>query len=73
MSNWHGPMNTWLCERAIREYESQLAAHIKARRARSTFRYSVPDWQEDIIDAMNRGDEETAKAIKLGMVCCARR
>ena len=69
MSNdWLGPMNDWLCAWALKEYDAQIAAHIKRGRRKTTFRYTVPEFQADIIDAMNDGDEERAKAIKLSRI-----
>ena len=65
---WLGAMNDWLCAWAVKEYEVQFAAHRKRGRRRTTFRYAVPQFQTDVIDAMNAGDEERAKALKLSRI-----
>lgn len=64
-TDWQGPFNLGLCRAAHTEYRAQLAAHKKRGRRPSTFRYTVPAWQADAIDAMARNDEEAAKAAKL--------
>ncbi len=66
--NWLGPMNDWLGHWAMGEYEKQHAAHVKAGRKAKTFRFVVPEFQSDLIDAMNAGDEERAKALKLSRI-----
>jgi hypothetical protein len=55
----------WLDKVAGEEYKRQLAAHMKKGRSRSTMRYSVPDWQQDMVDALGLPDEDTFKALKL--------
>jgi len=66
--NWLGPMNDWLCAWALKEYETQITSHLKRGRRKTTFRYAVPEFQSDIIDAMNDGDEERAKALKMSRI-----
>jgi len=63
--NWWSAGNGWLEKRALAEYRVQRAAHLKAGRRASTFRYNPPDWQRDAVTALGRHDEETFKAIKL--------
>ena len=46
------------------EYEAQLRAHLKAGRRRSTMRYCPSQYHIDLIDALQRDDEEAFKAIK---------
>lgn len=47
------------------EYQTQLRRHLKRGHARSTFRYSPPQEVRDVIEAMDRGDEESIKAFNL--------
>ncbi len=65
---WQIPMRDWLQRWALDEAEIQRLAHIKRRRSPKTFRYVVPDFQADMIDALNKGDEERAKALKLSTI-----
>jgi hypothetical protein len=61
-TDWQSGFGRMLERAAFREYESQVAAHLRRGRKRSTFRYSVPEWQQSAVDAMGRNDEEAAKA-----------
>lgn len=65
---WWGPGQRWLEQEALKEYRVQLAAHQKRGRAKSTFRYTLPDWHRDAVDALGRNDEERFKAIKLDRI-----
>ena len=66
--DWWTAGNAWLQQQSGKEYQSQLRAHLKRGRKKSTFRYSPPDWIRDAVAALGRNDEETFKAIKLGAI-----
>jgi len=62
---WWGPGQRWVEQEAAKEYAAQLQAHIKRGRSKNTFRYVVPDWQRELVDALGANDEETFKFLKL--------
>lgn len=66
--DWWGPGQRWLEQEALKEYRAQLAAHRKRGRAKSSFRYTPPDWHRDAVDALGKNDEERFKAIKLARI-----
>lgn len=65
---WQIPMRDWLQGWVWYEAQAQRARHAKRRRSPKAFRYVVPDFQADMIDALNKGDEERAKALKLSTI-----
>ena len=64
-TDWQGSFNAGLIRKAQMEWRIQRSAHLKRRRSIRTFRYVVPQWQSDAIEAMARNDEEAAKAAVL--------
>lgn len=60
--DWQAAFSKRLERVALDEYRMQRAAHLKAGRRKSTFRYNPPDWQRDAVAALGRNDEEAAKA-----------
>lgn len=55
----------WLIEQATKESAAQLKRHLKAGRARSTYRYIPPDWHLEFVEALKLPDEDTFKALKM--------
>jgi hypothetical protein len=62
---WWSAGNRWLEAKGLEGYRVWIAAHVKACRNRSTYRWSPPDWHRDSVAALGRNDEESFKAIKL--------
>lgn len=63
--DWQAPVQKRLQRLANRNYKAQLKAHLRGGRSRRTFRFNPPAWQRDIVAALGRNDEATAKAILL--------
>lgn len=79
-NSWISPMNAWLQNKADAAFSAWLESKQgrnwrrlrysnlrRTRMSRSPYDngFSLPEWHHDCIAAMNRGDEESAKAIKL--------
>jgi len=60
---WWSAAQARLCKMALEEYKQQRAAWVKAGRSPNTFRYSVPEWQQEIVDALGRNDENDTKGL----------
>lgn len=73
LPNWDGAATVYRRAQAIAThlcraaYETQRAQY----KRKTGFRFYAPQEARDIIDAMNRGDEETLKAIVLANLTIA--
>ena len=54
----------WLEKAAAQEYQAQLQAWLKSGKKRSTMRYSVPEWHDDLVKALGFEDPSTFLALK---------
>jgi len=63
MSDWWSLAAARLERLALEEYRRQRAAWVKSGRSPKSFRYTVPDWQRDVIDALGRNDENDVKGL----------
>lgn len=54
----------YLQDQAAKEYATQVKQHVKAGRAKSTARYSVPEWHREMVDALGLDDPSTFLALK---------
>ncbi len=63
MSDWWSLAAARLERLAVEEYRRQRAAWVNTGRSPKSFRYAVPDWQRDVIDALGRNDENDVKGL----------
>lgn len=49
---------------AGKEYAAQVRAHVKAGRSRTTARYAVPEWHQEMVNALGLDDPSTFLALK---------
>jgi len=66
--DWWSPGQRWLEQEALKESASQKRAWVKSGRSANTFRYNPPQWHRNAVEALERNDEETFKAIKLEQI-----
>ena len=66
--DWWSAVQARACALGLQEYQRQRAAWLKSGRSARTFRYTVPDWQRDVVEALGRCDEAAAKAAVLSAV-----
>ena len=71
ISDWWGPGNNWLIEKANAHFSEWVASPSstkwKKNRSKSPYAcgYSQPDWMEEARQALGKGDEQTFKRLKL--------
>lgn len=63
--NWHTSAKAYLDRLCSAEYAHQRAAHLKRGKRASTFRYAPSEYVRELIDCLDRNDEETFKARKM--------
>ena len=75
VSNWQSAGVKWLERESEKSYKAWLRSKegkrfLKRKRKVSPYHagFSLPDWHHEAIDALNKGDEERFKAIKLRQI-----
>lgn len=63
-----GAAQDFLNKEAAKEYSAQMAQHLKRGHKRSTMRYSVPEWQADMVEALKLDDPSTFLNLKYAYV-----
>jgi hypothetical protein len=63
--NWQSAAQNYLARLANEEYKGQLRAHLKKRRAKSTFRYSPSAYHRDLVKLLGKNDENGFKVLKM--------
>lgn len=59
-----GAAQDFLNKEAAKEYSAQMVQHLKRGHKRSTMRYSVPEWQADMVEALKLDDPSTFLNLK---------
>jgi len=59
-----GASQDFLIKEGGKEYAAQMKQHLKRGLARSTMRYRVPEWHQEMVDALKLDDPSTFLALK---------
>ncbi len=64
-ATWQDKAHRLIYNACSQSYEQAQISRLTGKRYRSHVPYSVPQFAEDLIDCLNRNDEEKAKALFL--------